>query len=53
MSQRADIAFRTVAMGMNALVSLGVAHESTGRLRDRVFAYQAYLDILNKRTEAL
>ena len=37
---------------MDVLVSLGIAREMTGRRRNRVFAYDAYLAILNEGTEA-
>jgi Fic family protein len=36
----------TAAKVIGALTSLGMLVETTGRQRDRVYAYQAYLDAL-------
>lgn len=41
----------TAGVAMEALVHLGLARELTGRRRNRVFAYDAYLAILNEGTE--
>ncbi|HVO34614.1 MAG TPA: Fic family protein [Gemmatimonadales bacterium] len=41
----------TAGAAMEALVSLGVAREITGRRRNRVFAYDGYVAILNEGTE--
>lgn len=41
----------TVGTAMAALVSLGIARELTGKRRNRVFAYDRYLAILNEGTE--
>ena len=41
----------TVAAAMERLVQLKIAHEFTGRLRDRQFVYLAYQKILNEGTE--
>lgn len=35
------------------LQALGIARELTGRRRNRLFAYEGYLAILNERTEPL
>jgi Fic family protein len=40
----------TAAKAIDALQSAGVLHEITGRRRDRVYAYKAYLDLLAKDT---
>lgn len=53
LSQRAGASFPTVAKGMDTLLGLGIARELTGQRRNRVFAYQRYLDILNEGTEPL
>ena len=37
---------------LGVLVGLGIARELTGRRRNRVFAYDRYLAILNEGTEA-
>ena len=52
-SHRAAMTFPTATNGMAALVALGIARELTGRRRNRVFAYQRYLAILNEGTEPL
>jgi hypothetical protein len=38
---------------MRVLTKLGIAREQTGRKRNRVFAYDRYLAILNEGTEPL
>ena len=38
----------TVARALNELVALGIAREATGRARDRVFVYDAFLEILDR-----
>ena len=38
---------------MQTLVELGIAREVTGRRRNRLFAYDAYLTILREGTEPL
>jgi Fic family protein len=43
----------TTAKAIDALVQAGVLHEITGKRRDRVYAYRAYLDILAEGTEAI
>ncbi len=50
-SQRANLSFPATAAGMALLVELGVASELTGRRRNRVFAYDRYLAVLNEGTE--
>jgi Fic family protein len=41
----------TAGVAMDGLVSLGIARELTGRKRNRVFAYDGYISILNEGTE--
>jgi DNA-binding transcriptional ArsR family regulator len=41
----------TVGKAINALVDAGILVETTGRRRDRVFSYAAYLDLLREDTE--
>lgn len=41
----------TALKAIDALENLGILHETTGRRRDRVFAYKAYLDVLTKDTD--
>jgi Fe2+ or Zn2+ uptake regulation protein len=45
------LSFPTVARAIEALEKLGIVREITGRKRERVFAYQAYLDVLNEGTQ--
>jgi Fic family protein len=52
-SQGAGITFPTASKAMLALVELGIARELTGQRRNRVFVYDAYLNILNEGGEAL
>ena len=51
--QRTGLTFPTATSGMRALEDLGIAREFTGRRRNRVFAYDRYLGILNEGTEPL
>lgn len=37
---------------MDLLVDLGIAREITGRRRNRLYAYDRYLAVLNEATEA-
>jgi Fic family protein len=41
----------TVGKALEALVSIGLAREITGRRRSRVFAYEQYMALLNPETE--
>ena len=50
---RAGISFPSAAKGMDALTQLGIVRELTGQRRNRVFAYDRYLSILNEGTEPL
>ncbi len=43
----------TVANAIRRLERLGILRETTGRQRGRLFVYSAYLDILNRGTEAM
>ncbi len=49
----AGISFPTASKAMMALVEMGIARELTGQRRNRVFVYDAYLNILNEGGEAL
>ncbi len=53
MGQQAGISFPTAAKAMLTLLDLGIARELTGQRRNRVFVYDAYLNILNEGGEAL
>lgn len=43
----------TVDKSINHLISLGILRELTGRKRNRLFCYSAYLELLNRGTEPL
>ena len=42
-----------LARAIEALTALGIVRELTGRKRDRVFAYDRYLAVLNEGAEPL
>lgn len=48
---RTGLAMPTAANAMGLLVDLGIARELTGKRRNRVFAYDRYLALLNEGTE--
>jgi len=49
----AGISFPTASKAMLTLVKTGIARELTGLRRNRVFVYDAYLNILNEGGDAL
>jgi Fic family protein len=51
--RRTTLSFPTATKGMAVLVNLGIVRELTGQRRNRVFAYDRYLAILNEGTEPL
>jgi len=51
--RRTGLSFPAASKGMQALERLKIVKEITGRQRNRVFAYNQYLAILNEGTEAL
>ncbi|MCH9713742.1 MAG: Fic family protein, partial [Cyanobacteria bacterium] len=53
LSAACDLSFPTAAKALEALVKLGIAREITGRQRNRLFAYDAYLAILSEGAEPL
>jgi len=48
---RAGISFPSAAKGVDAVMQLGIVRELTGHRRNRVFAHDRYLAILNEGTE--
>jgi Fic family protein len=50
---KTGLSFPAVTAGMGVLTALGIAKELTGRKRDRVFAYDRYLAVLQEGTEPL
>lgn len=53
LAERTGIAYPTAARAVEALARLGIVREITGRSRDRVFAYDGYIAILNEGAEPL
>ncbi len=51
--RRARCSFPAASKGMERLIKQGIVREITGQRRNRVFAYQRYLAILNEGTEPL
>lgn len=51
LSTEIGVAYPTAARAIDALQRLGIVREITGRKRERVFAYDAYLAILNEGAE--
>ena len=52
LAQQTGVSFATAARHVEALVHLGILHELTHKSRERVFAYQRYLNILNEGAQA-
>ena len=52
-AEKTGLTFPTVASAIDHMQRLGILHEITGRQRHRLFAYRAYMDILNEGTEPL
>lgn len=48
LASHTGLSFPTVARAIDALQRLAIVREITGKRRDRVFAYTAYLDLLNE-----
>lgn len=53
LSDRTGLGFPTVARAIEMLEDLGVVREVTGRRRNRIYAYQRYLEVLNEGGEPL
>jgi Fic family protein len=51
--RQTGLSFHTANKAIQKLKQMDIVREITGKRRNRVFAYQAYLDILNEGTEAL
>ena len=52
-SERKELSLPATTSGMRILESLGIARELTGRQRNRVYGYDAYIQILNEGAEPL
>ncbi|MCX8048289.1 MAG: Fic family protein [Methylohalobius sp.] len=48
LAAQAGVSFTTAARAVQALQTLGIVREITGRARERVFVYGGYLDVLGK-----
>lgn len=53
LAERAGVTFPTASRGAQALVEMGIAREITGKRRNRIFVYDAYLAILTEGAEPL
>jgi DNA-binding IclR family transcriptional regulator len=51
--EQTGMTFPTASKAMGHLIEVGIARELTGRRRNRVFVYDAYLGILNEGGEPL
>ncbi len=51
--QRTGLSAPTAGRAVQALESLGIVEELTGRRRDRVYAYSRYIAILNEGADPL
>jgi Fic family protein len=51
--QRTGLSFPAAAAGVELLGDLGIARELTGKRRNRIFAYEAHLAVLNEGTEPI
>jgi Fic family protein len=45
-----EVSYNTISSAIRKLVDCGILYETTNAARNRVFAYQQYLDILRKDT---
>ena len=48
-----ELSYPAVSKSFQALAGLGIVREITGRQRNRIYAYQAFLDILNEGAQPL
>jgi Fic family protein len=51
--KRSGLTMPTVGAAMEGLVELKIARELTGKRRNRIFAYDSYMSVLNEGTERL
>lgn len=47
LQQQVGLSASTVQGGLDKLQALGIVKEITGQKRNRIYAYQKYIDILN------
>jgi DNA-binding transcriptional regulator GbsR (MarR family) len=48
-----NLSIPTVSSALKRLAELGIAGETTGKERDRIFAYTRYLEIVSAGTEPM
>ena len=48
LSTESGLSLNTAASATDTLIELGIVSERTGQLRNRIFAYDAYIDILSR-----
>ncbi len=48
LSEMSGVSYPTASSAVHRLIDLGIARELTGRRRDRLYAYDAYIAILNE-----
>jgi DNA-binding IclR family transcriptional regulator len=53
LARRTGLTYSTTSTMVGKLAELGIVREVTGRRRDRVFAYDQYVQILSEGTEPL
>jgi Fic family protein len=53
LKQATGLTIPSIARALDALETLGIVREITGRLRDRLWQYSAYLDILSEGADPL
>jgi len=51
--EQTQLTFPTVNKNLERMMQLGIVRELTGKQRNRMFAYGAYIDVLNEGTEAM
>ena len=50
LGNRTGLTPATIGKALDGMVQMGIVRELTGQKRNRVFAYSAYIDILNQDT---
>ena len=53
LADMSGLSWTAVRAALNRLTQLGVVRETTGRRRDRIYAYQDYIDILSEDLEPI
>ena len=53
LAEISGLAVNSAAAATGQLIEMGIARETTGRRRSRLFAYDAYMEILSEGLEPL